>query len=324
MGRVALEVTIEGAIALGHGEFVVRLGEVIHADVNVAGTGELFDGHLQDVELLLRSRQLGFVDPALGLEHLWQVGVVKDRETIRIDLKNAIKGPTEALDALERQAVDQIDGDGFEAFTTSGVQYPQRLLIGLDAIDRLLHLLLEVLHPETHTVKTDFTQQGDGVRFNFTRVDLDGVLAGIVVVQVEALAGFAHQRAHFVVADEGRCTAAPVELIHGARFIEQFALHLQFTEHPLQVGCRLAAVLGHYLVASAVETDGVAERNMEIERQRIAAGVAVFRVLRVLLCAKTLMELHGGRIGGVARPGFVVALDQFQVEYDVLCGHYIS
>ena len=40
-GGVALEIAMEGAIALGDRQFVVFLGEVVHADVEIAGLREI-------------------------------------------------------------------------------------------------------------------------------------------------------------------------------------------------------------------------------------------------------------------------------------------
>jgi len=81
-------------------------------------------------------------------------------------------------------------------------------------------------------------------------------------------------------------------------------------------------VAGNHLGTGAVEADGVAERNMEIQRQRARDRVLV-TVLRpepVFRPGDARVEAVRGRVGGVARPGLVVTLDQSGVKYNVL-GH---
>ncbi len=79
MRRVALEVALQPPLALRHREFVVRLGEVVHADVQVARARQAADGERQDVELGLGRRQLGLADAALRPEQARQVRVVVER-----------------------------------------------------------------------------------------------------------------------------------------------------------------------------------------------------------------------------------------------------
>ena len=54
VGGVALEIALQGRFFLGNGQFVVRQGEVVHADVAVTGGGQLFDGALEHVQFLRR------------------------------------------------------------------------------------------------------------------------------------------------------------------------------------------------------------------------------------------------------------------------------
>ena len=69
-----------------------------------------------------------------------------------------------------------------------------------------------------------------------------------------------------------RRAAAPVQLLHRAFVVEQRRLQLNLAVEAIKVRCRAGAVLGHDLVASAIETDGVAKRQMEIQRQRPTRG----------------------------------------------------
>jgi hypothetical protein len=66
--RITLEIAVQATLALGHGQFVVGLGEVIHADEDVAGFGQAADRQLHDLQARFGRRQLGIVDAPLRLE----------------------------------------------------------------------------------------------------------------------------------------------------------------------------------------------------------------------------------------------------------------
>ena len=59
MRGIALEVALQAALALGHGELVAGLGEMVHADVDVAGARQPPDRERQDLQLGLGVRQIG-------------------------------------------------------------------------------------------------------------------------------------------------------------------------------------------------------------------------------------------------------------------------
>ena len=68
MGGVALEVALQPAFLLGDGQLVIRQGEVVHADVTVAGLGQLLDGGLQHQQLFGRGEQVVGINAPLGQE----------------------------------------------------------------------------------------------------------------------------------------------------------------------------------------------------------------------------------------------------------------
>ncbi len=70
------------------------------------------------------------------------------------------------------------------------LEHPQGLLFRLDAVDGLLHPRIEVLYPQTDAVEAELPQQCDGVGLDLPRVDLDGVLTAIVIMQTESIRGF--------------------------------------------------------------------------------------------------------------------------------------
>ena len=85
---------------------------------------------------------------------------------------------------------------------------------------------------------------------------------------------------------------------------------------------RTAVVLGDDLVAGAVIADGVAERYVQVQRQRLHCRAGCSREQRVdeLLGGEPLGETVGGGIRGIARAEPVVLLHQGGVEDELGCG----
>ena len=111
VGGITLEVARQFAFPLGDGQLVAGFGEMVHADIDVAGVGQPADRLLQDLQLDLGRGQGAFVDLALRLEQVRHVGVVEQRETIRRGGDDPIQGTVEAGNALGGQAVNQVDAD---------------------------------------------------------------------------------------------------------------------------------------------------------------------------------------------------------------------
>ncbi len=78
---------MQPTLALGHGELVVGLGEVIHADEDVTRLGQAADRQRQDLQLGVGRRQVGFTDAPLRLEQRGQVRVVVDRQAVGVELE---------------------------------------------------------------------------------------------------------------------------------------------------------------------------------------------------------------------------------------------
>ena len=175
--RVALEVARKRAAALRAREFVVGQGEVVHADVDVAGAVEEVDGARHDRKLLRGARQVDVEDAPLRLEALRQVGVAVEGDAVGAKLQHALHRVGEARHALFRQAVDQVDVERLEAARARGRDHVARHLVGLDAVHRALHRRVEVLHAEARAVETEFREEADGLRRARARVDLDRVFA---------------------------------------------------------------------------------------------------------------------------------------------------
>src|SRR5471032_1058180 len=151
------------------------------------------------------------------------------------------------------------------------------------------------------------------------RVDLDRVLSLRIRGELEVLAQVGHQVAHLAVAHVGWRAAAEVQLFDLAHAGEQAALHVDFLLQVAEVGGGLGVVLGDDLVAAAVVADGVAERDVDVQRQGplAAAHAQAGHRLQELAVAEVRLEAVGRRIRGVARAGLAQLADDGGVEFDV-------
>ena len=197
-------------LTLGHGHFVIRLGKVVHTDEDITGFGQLLDRQLENLQLGIRRWQVVISNPPLRLEQGRHVGIVVDRQAIRIHCQHAFKRAVEAHDGLERQAVDQNNRNRLETIGPRCSDDVGSFFLGLNPVYRDLHPLVKVLNADAHPVETEFAQQGNCFGINFARINFNRILAAFQ--QLEVLAGFGHELAHFVVRQEGRRTAAPVQL----------------------------------------------------------------------------------------------------------------
>ncbi|MNE76975.1 hypothetical protein D3C80_1732500 [compost metagenome] len=119
-----------------------------------------------------------------------------------------------------------------------------------------------------------------------------------------------HQLAQLLRAEEGGRAAAEVQLFNPLLWVQVAGDQLDFLLQALQVGRGAAAVLGDDFVAGAVVADVGAERHMHIQRQWAHGTTALAQGVQQVERAHFAVQLHGGRVGGVAWAGQVVAADQ--------------
>ena len=191
------------------------------------------------------------------------------------------------------------------------------LLQRLDAVHRLLHLGLNVLHAEGHTVETQAAQVLQALVGDGARVDLDRILA--LGQKIEALAQRLHHARQLCIAQEGGRAAAEVQLRHRLAVAQRRGDQRQLMRHRIDVRIRPPVVAGDDLVAGAVVAHRLAERHMHIHRQRPArpghhTGRQLRQRLQVLLRPEGLHEPVRRGIGGVARPGHIHAPQQLFVQ----------
>jgi len=229
-----------------------------------------------------------------------------------------VEGLAHRLQGLLRQAVDQVDAHRAEAGGARGVDHRARLALGLDAVDGALHLGVEVLDAQADAVEALAPQGMDPLGGDRARIDLDRVFAYLVGRETEVAAQVGHQVVHLGVGKIGRGAAAEMQLLDLVHAGEQRALHGDLALQVGEIGRGLLALPGDDLVAGAVVADRVAERNVQVERERAgaAAGAQAGHGMQVVAVAEFLAEAVGGRIGGIARAVLAEALEQVQVDVD--------
>ncbi len=290
---------MQRALLLGAREFVGGQREMIHADVHIARVGQLLDHELQQREPRGGRRQCRGVDLPLHLEELRHVRVAEHRNALGREQQHRVERAPEAFDVLMRQPVNQVDADRFEAAGARRVHHVDGQFQRLHAVDRLLHERIEVLHTQAQPVESEAAQMRDRLRRSLARVDLDGIFGVALGQQREVLARGRHQRAHFVERQERGRAAAPVQLRNGAFRVELRCLDCHFAHELLDVGFRAPAVLCRDLVAAAIEADGVAERNMEVEREVGFGGAGIGCRMPVVVEFEIVAELQGGWVGRI-------------------------
>ncbi len=154
MGGVALEVALQAAIFLRHGQFIVRQGEVVHAYVAVSRVGEQMNAPLQHGQLFGGGRQVVGVDTALRRVLLRQMSIVEQREPVRLQVNDRLNGSGEACWRLQRQAVYQIDAQRVVLQRAGRLDDGACLLQGLHAIDGALNVRVQILHADADAVET--------------------------------------------------------------------------------------------------------------------------------------------------------------------------
>ena len=238
---------------------------------------------------------------ALRLEVVRQMSVVVERDAIGRELKHLVDRFREGGARLLRQPVDEVHVDGFEPVRAGRVDRGLRLFEGLDAVDRLLHVGIEVLNAAGHAVETEFAELLHFFGGAGARVDFDREFAARG--EREALRERFHHVRELVVREERGSAAAEVQLCELLRARDVFFHEVGFAADRLDVFGAPAVVARHDLVAAAVVADVVAEGNVNVEGQ--IDGILFVGAPRegafVVFNAKGRIEPVGRGVGRVAR-----------------------
>ena len=152
------------------------------------------------------------------------MGVVVNRDAIRIEPYHLLERRVETVDRLVRQAVDQIEIDRAHAAEPRFLDDCDSDLDALHAIYRFLHARIEILDPGTDTVEAQIVQVSHIAFLHDPRIDLDRKLAVLGCAEPEVPRGYRHQRLRLLPGQKSRRAAAPVQLPNFAIPVEEFSL----------------------------------------------------------------------------------------------------
>jgi len=193
VGGIALKAAVQGAALLREGQAVGGKREMIHADVGVAGRAELVDRELQQRESRGRIRQFCAAYLPLRLEYVRHVGIAVDGHAVGTHFGDAIQGRAETRQGLLRQPVDQVEIDGAKTQLASRVVHACHRFGRLQAVYRKLHRLIEILHAQADSIEPKGGQQLQHVLVRCPRIDLDRIVAVVLVGQLKFLTDPADQ-----------------------------------------------------------------------------------------------------------------------------------
>src|SRR5258708_31925821 len=174
-GGGALKIAVQRAILLRNGKLVARLGEVVHADVEIAGVEKLEQAHAEDFKFLHTFREMRG-EGALLLLQPRHVRVAEEGDAIGSESKNLIHGVGKSVRRLVGKAVNQIYVDAIEAEFAGGEEQVARHFVRLNAVHCLLHIGVEVLNAHAETIEAKLAQSFETLTGGYARVDLDAYL----------------------------------------------------------------------------------------------------------------------------------------------------
>ena len=144
---VTLKIPLKFLLALRAGEFVGWLCEMVHANINVlAVRREFFDDELEHLQLCFRRGQDFAFENFLRRFDPRHMRVAEHGEPVGLHRQHGIERFIERFRRLKRQAINQVEVDGAEAEFTHPIHRLLRHLARLDAVNRLLHFRVEILH----------------------------------------------------------------------------------------------------------------------------------------------------------------------------------
>src|SRR5690606_3058638 len=170
--RVALEISLQGSVALRYHQFVILQRKMVHADIGVACRSQPIDRGAEQSKLCrgVRKRFLSYA--VLRLEHPRQVRIAVHGEPLRSQADDRVDRPRVSFDALERQPVDQVEVDRGYAGVARAIDDGGRLFHALHPVHSLLHAAVEVLYSEADAIEAELRETRHRVAIDGTRIDL--------------------------------------------------------------------------------------------------------------------------------------------------------
>src|SRR4029077_4311332 len=170
--RVTLKIAMQRALPLRNCQFIFRLREVIHADIQVAGFEKLEQAGAKNLKFLHALRQVRGKRALLLLQPR-HVGIAEQRHAIRGQLQNLLDRVGESLRSLKGQAINQVHIDAVEAQLASGKEQIAGQFKRLNAVNGLLHVGMEVLDSHAQAIESQAAQSLEVLARSDARVDFN-------------------------------------------------------------------------------------------------------------------------------------------------------
>src|SRR5437588_2872496 len=313
-GRVALKIAVQRAVLLRNRQFVPRLREVVHADVEIAGLKKLEQANAKDLKFFHAFRKVSGEGTLLLLQPR-HVRVTEKGYAIRGQSKNLIHGVGKSICRLVGKAVNQIDVDTIEAEIARGEEQVARHFVRLNAVHGLLHIGVEVLNAHAETVEAQLAQRFEMLARGHARVDLDANFT--VGVKMEMLFRECEQIRDLFGCQVRWCAAAPMELDDGAilRDAAADAFHLPL-QHLKIRRCHTLVFLNDH-IARAKKAQAFTEGNMHVERNRCPGTLSLFMHLFEIGWTESVVPDRRGGVACVAWPRTIVLGQKFLADVEL-------
>ena len=166
---------------------------------------------------------------------------------------------------MPRQAINQINVDGFKADLASRRHQGKNLRCWLNSVHCFLHFGVKVLHAKTQAIETQLKQKGQAFFVHGSGVYLYRILT--TRCQAEAAFEHGHELAQLDVAQECGRTAAQMQLTDRLAHAHGCCVERYFSRQVVQIRRGSIMVLGDDFVASAVVAKRFTKRNVHVNGQ---------------------------------------------------------
>src|SRR5207245_2344905 len=190
LGRIALKIAVQRAVALRDGQFVAGPRKVVHSDIQIPGVEKFFQAGAENVELGHAFGEMGRKG-ALLLAEPRNVSIAEHGDTVGIESDDLVHGVGKTLGGLIGQSIDEVHVDAVEAQGARRGDEVAGHLEGLDAVDGRLHLGMKVLNAHAQAVEAEPPQRLEMLAGGDARVHLDADLGA--VQNGKAIAGEAEE-----------------------------------------------------------------------------------------------------------------------------------
>src|SRR5579859_6120853 len=303
-GGVALEIAVERAILLGDGEFIAGLGEVVHADVEIAGFEKFQEAGAEDFKFLHALGEMAR-ERALLLFEPGDVGVAEESDAVGSEFEDLLDGVGEGFGGLVGEAVDEIDVDAIEAEDASGLDQAGGEFEGLDAVDGFLDERMKILDAHTEAVETELAKNFEMFAAGDAGIDFDADFS--VGSESEMFASEAEEVFDLRGRQVSGSAAAPMELSDGTLAGDVAADASHFALQDFEVRRCDALIFLDDDVAGAEEAQALAKGDVHVERNGGFGAVGFFMDFFEVGGAEGIVPNRRGGIAGVAGAGTVVA-----------------